>query len=253
MMGGIPSNMHGQVVTPVQTGPEEAVPGLYAVGECACVSVHGANRLGGNSLLDLVVFGRAAGLHMIETLRDNPIPRPIPHTAVEKSLARLARWSQRNSERNSEGINEGNNADSPVETVAGIRTDMQKIMQDHCGVYRTASVLQEGLEKLAVVEARLPNAVISDHSKMFNTARLEALELENLMLIARATLVSALARTESRGAHSREDYPQRDDEHWLRHTLYSRSIDTQQDQLDYKPVRLKPLTVKTFQPMERTY
>ena len=253
MMGGIPSNMHGQVVTPVQTGPEEAVPGLYAVGECACVSVHGANRLGGNSLLDLVVFGRAAGIHMIETLRDNPIPRPIPHTAVEKSLARLARWSQRNSERNSEGINERNNADSPVETVAGIRTDMQKIMQDHCGVYRTASVLQEGLEKLAVVEARLPNAVISDHSKMFNTARLEALELENLMLIARATLVSALARTESRGAHSREDYPQRDDEHWLRHTLYSRSIDTQQDQLDYKPVRLKPLTVKTFQPMERTY
>ena len=233
MMGGIPSNMHGQVVAPVRTGPEEAVPGLYAVGECACVSVHGANRLGGNSLLDLVVFGRAAGQHMIEYLRDNPFPRPLPQAEVEKPLARLARW------------------DKPkgAETVAGLRLEMQKIMQDHCGVYRTEALLREGLELLDKVEARLPDVALADRSKMFNTARLEALELENLMGIARATLVSALARTESRGAHSREDHPVRDDDHWLRHTLYFR----ENDQLDYKPVRLKPLTVETFQPKERTY
>jgi succinate dehydrogenase / fumarate reductase flavoprotein subunit len=233
MMGGIPSNMHGQVVTPVRYGPEEPVPGLYAVGECACVSVHGANRLGGNSLLDLVVFGRAAGLHMLDYLRENPIPRPLPQAQVDKSLARLARW------------------DKPkgTETVAGLRNDMQRVMQDHCGVYRTEALLKEGIEKLDQVEARLPNAALSDHSKMFNTARLEALELENLIGVARATLVSALARTESRGAHSREDFPQRNDDQWLRHTLYFR----ENDQLDYKPVKLKPLTVDTFQPKERTY
>jgi succinate dehydrogenase / fumarate reductase flavoprotein subunit len=233
MMGGIPSNMHGQVVSPVKFGPEEPVPGLYAVGECACVSVHGANRLGGNSLLDLVVFGRSAGLHMIEYLRENPFPRPLPEAQVDKARARLARW------------------DKPkgTETVAGLRLEMQKIMQDHCGVYRTEALLEEGLELLDKVEARLPDAALSDQSRMFNTARLEALELENLMGIARATLVSALARTESRGAHTREDHPKRDDDQWLRHTLYFRENDT----LDYKPVRLKPLTVETFQPKERTY
>jgi succinate dehydrogenase / fumarate reductase flavoprotein subunit len=152
---------------------------------------------------------------------------------VEKSLARLARW------------------DKPKgsETVAGLRTDMQKVMQDHCGVYRTEELLKEGIAKLDKVEARLPDAALSDHSKMFNTARLEALELENLMPIARATLVSALARTESRGAHTREDFPKRNDDQWLRHTLYF----SENDQLDYKPVKLKPLTVDTFQPKERTY
>jgi succinate dehydrogenase / fumarate reductase flavoprotein subunit len=233
MMGGIPSNIHGQVVSPVKFGPEEPVPGLYAVGECACESVHGANRLGGNSLLDLVVFGRAAGQHMIEYLRENPFPRPLPEAQVDKARSRLARW------------------DKPkgTETVAGLRVEMQKIMQDHCGVYRTEVLLKEGLELLDKVEARLPDAALSDQSRMFNTARLEALELENLMGIARATLVSALARTESRGAHTREDHPKRDDDQWLRHTLYFRENDT----LDYKPVRLKPMTVETFQPKERTY
>ena len=126
---------------------------------------------------------------------------------------------------------------------------MQKVMQDHCGVYRTEALLKEGLEKLTRVAARLPEAALADHSKMFNTARLEALELENLLPIARATLVSALARSESRGAHTREDHPKRDDDHWLRHTLYF----SENDQLDYKPVKLKPLTVETFQPKERTY
>jgi succinate dehydrogenase / fumarate reductase flavoprotein subunit len=233
MMGGIPTNMHGQVVSPVRYGPEEPTPGLYAVGECACVSVHGANRLGGNSLLDLVVFGRAAGQHVIEYLRDNPFPRPLPQAKVDQALARLARWDK----------------PTGTETVAGLRDEMQRIMQDHCGVYRTEALLKEGLAMLDKVEARLPNAALSDHSRMFNTARLEALELENLMAISRATLVSALARTESRGAHTREDFPKRDDDRWLRHTLYFQ----QDDQLDYKPVRLKPLTVDTFQPKERTY
>ncbi len=233
MMGGIPTNMYGQVVSPVRYGPEEPTPGLYAVGECACVSVHGANRLGGNSLLDLVVFGRAAGQHVIEYLRDNPFPRPLPQDQVDKARARLARWDKRGGS----------------ETVAGLRGEMQRIMQEHCGVYRSASLLQAGLAMLDKVAARLPDAALSDHSKMFNTARLEALELENLMAISRATLVSALARTESRGAHTREDFPQRDDDRWLRHTLYFQDA----DQLDYKPVRLKPLTVETFQPKERTY
>jgi len=233
MMGGIPTNMHGQVVVPERYGPEEAVPGLYAVGECACVSVHGANRLGGNSLLDLVVFGRAAGNHAIDYLRENRYPRALPAAAVDAVLARLARW------------------DRPTgsERVPQLRAEMQRILQEHCGVYRREDLLKAGIEKLTQVEARLPDAVIEDRSKVFNTARLEALELENLLPIARATLVSALARTESRGAHTREDYPKRDDDHWLRHTLYSRA----NDQLDYKPVRLKPLTVETFQPKERTY
>jgi succinate dehydrogenase / fumarate reductase flavoprotein subunit len=232
MMGGVPSNLHGQVVTPVRYGPEEPVPGLYAVGECACVSVHGANRLGGNSLLDLVVFGRAAGSHMIEYLAENPFPRPVPLEAVDHVLARLARWERKGEER-----------------VAALRTDMQKIMQAHCGVYRSAELLRAGIEKLSIVQARLAQVGLTDRSRIFNTARLEALELENLLPVARASLISALAREESRGAHSREDFPQRDDEHWLRHTLYS----LEGDQLDYKPVRLKPLTVEPFQPKERQY
>jgi succinate dehydrogenase / fumarate reductase flavoprotein subunit len=195
--------------------------------------VHGANRLGGNSLLDLVVFGRAAGIHMIDFLRENPIPRPLPQAEVEKSLARLARWEKK----------------SGSETVAGLRVEMQQVMQAHCGVYRNETLLREGVDKLDAIEARLPDAALADHSKMFNTARLEALELENMFPVARATLISALARNESRGAHSREDYPERNDDQWLRHTLYFRD----NDQLDYKPVRLKPLTVETFQPKQRTY
>jgi succinate dehydrogenase / fumarate reductase flavoprotein subunit len=233
MMGGIPTNLHGQVVAPARFGPEEPVPGLYAVGECACVSVHGANRLGGNSLLDLVVFGREAGNHMLEYLRDNPFPRKLPDNSAEVALDRLGRW-----DRVGEGVK-----------VADVRESLQDIMQRHCGVYRTQALLEEGLRALDALRPRLDAAVLADTSRVFNTARIEALELENLYLVGRASVVSALARTESRGAHAREDHPERDDDAWLRHTLYH--LDG--DQLDYKPVRLKPLTVDSFHPKQRVY
>ncbi len=231
-MGGIPTDRHGRVVVPAGQG-EEAIPGLYAVGECACVSVHGANRLGGNSLLDIVVFGRAAGNDIIEYLRENRFHRPLNVASVEQALARLARW-----ERQGEG-----------ETVDGLRRELQQIMEQHCGVFRSQAVLEQGLDKVVQVQQRLAHAVLRDHSRVFNTARIEALELENLVELALATVTSALGRTESRGAHSRVDHPQRDDERWLRHTLFFREERT----LDYKPVRMKPLTVESFAPKERTY
>ena len=232
MMGGIPTNLHGQVVAPARFGPEEPVPGLYAVGECACVSVHGANRLGGNSLLDLLVFGNAAGKHMRDYLRDNPYSRPLPENATAPSLARLQRWEQPGSER-----------------VAAISDDLRRMMQKHAGVFRTDAVMREGLTILNELEARLAKAGLQDTSRVFNTARIEALELENLMGVARATLVSAINRTESRGAHTREDFPERNDEQWLKHTLYS----LEGDQVDTKPVKLKPLTVESIKPKARVY
>jgi succinate dehydrogenase / fumarate reductase flavoprotein subunit len=233
MMGGIPTNLHGQVVAPARYGPEEPVPGLYAVGECACVSVHGANRLGGNSLLDLVVFGRAAGNHMIGYLRENPYPRVHDGETVARSLGRLARWAETRGE----------------ERVGRLSRELRQLMQRHCGVYRSRELLEQGLDALRALARRLDAATVEDKSMGFNTARIEALELENLMLVARATLVSALAREESRGAHTREDFPQRDDERWLRHSLYF----LRDDQLDYKPVRLRPLSVESFKPRERAY
>ncbi len=232
MMGGIPTHYRGQVVVPARTGPEEAVPGLYAIGECACVSVHGANRLGGNSLLDLLVFGQAAAEHIVEFLKENPTSPPIPREGPDLALARLARWERR----------EG------TERVADVYRDMQGIMQSHCGVFRRAEVLEEGIAKLEEARQRLDRAAIGDHSKVFNTARVEALELENLMEVAFATIRSAAARTESRGAHARDDYPERDDRNWLKHTLAHRD-----GTIDYKPVRLKPLTVSSFPPKTRTY
>ena len=231
-MGGIPTNRHGQVVAPVEQG-EEVIPGLYAAGECACVSVHGANRLGGNSLLDILVFGRASANHIIEYLKENRYHKPLYQESVDRALARLARWDRRKGD----------------ETVDGLRREMQRVMEEYCGVFRTEEVLREGLSKISELDERLQHAVISDHSRVFNTARVEALELENLMALALATVATALERKESRGAHSRVDYPDRDDQHWLRHSLFY--LDGRR--VDYKPVKVKPMTVESFPPKARVY
>jgi len=231
-MGGIPTNRRGQVIVPLETG-EEVIPGLYAVGECACVSVHGANRLGGNSLLDIVVFGRAAGNDIIEYLRENRYHRPMDESSVKQAMAHLARWDQ----------------DGAGESVADLRRELQATMEDYCGVFRTEEVLKQGMEKVLELERRMANVRLHDHSKVFNTARIEAMELENLIEIGIATVASALAREESRGAHSRMDYPERDDARWLKHSLFFK----QDQRMDYKPVTLKPLSVDSFPPKERVY
>jgi len=232
-MGGIPTNRFGQVVVPLQQSAEEAIPGLYAVGECACVSVHGANRLGGNSLLDIVVFGRAAGNHIIEFLKETRRHRTLPQETVDFALGRLARWDKQGS----------------GEAVADVRAAVQTTMEKYCGVFREEKVLQEGVQKMLEIEQRLADVRLRDHSKLFNTARIEALELENLVDLGIATVVSALARKESRGAHHRIDHPERDDENWLKHTLFFKAG----RKLDYKPVRMKPLTVESFPPKKRVY
>ena len=233
MMGGIPTNYHGQVVAPYKTGPEEVVQGFYAVGECACVSVHGANRLGCNSLLDLLVFGREVARQIIEDLQRNPHPKPLPHDAAERPLARLARLrSQKNGE-----------------SVAEVGAEMRRVMQNYCGVFRFPGLLTQGVEKIRTVAERVKNTMINDQSKVFNTACVEALELDNLIEVAQATMVSAAARQESRGGHARDDFPERDDDHWLKHSLYF----SEGQKLDYKPVRLKPLTVESFPLKARVY
>jgi succinate dehydrogenase flavoprotein subunit len=231
-MGGIPTNMHGQVLTLDAQGQDKVVEGLYAVGECACVSVHGANRLGGNSLLDLVVFGRAAGMHVEEILQNAGHQHSINDDDVGAALARFWRWED---SKTGENINE-------------IRDDMAKVMQEDFGVFRTGDYMESGLKKLGVLRERLQNAVLYDKSHVFNTARIEALELDNLMATAYATAMSALNRTESRGAHSREDYPKRDDEKWIKHSLYFG-----EDTINYRAVNMKPHEVATFEPKERVY
>ncbi len=232
-MGGIPTNIHGQVVAPDGGDPNAIVNGLYAVGECACVSVHGANRLGTNSLLDLLVFGRAAGNHLVDQQLERRQHKALPRDAGDLSRGRLARLDTAAS----------------GEAVAEVASDLRKAMTAHCGVFRNQELLDSGVAKVLELEQRVQRTAIKDKSKTFNTARVEALELDNLIETAKATVVSAAARHESRGAQARSDYPERDDVNWLKHTLWHREA----NRLSYKPVRLTPLTVESFPPKTRTY
>ncbi|WP_439536732.1 succinate dehydrogenase flavoprotein subunit [Methyloversatilis sp.] len=240
-MGGIPTNYHGEVVVPKNGNPSEPVPGFYAAGECACASVHGANRLGTNSLLDLLVFGKSSGESMVEYIKAQPVAhKPLPANAADYSLSRLNRLETQT----------GGTA------VGATRLAMQRTMQAHCGVFRFKHMLEEGVSKITEIERQVANTEIKDKSKVFNTARLEALELDNLIEVAKATMVSANARTESRGAHVRDDaidspeFPDgRDDANWLKHTLWYR----EGNKLDYKPVNMTPLTVDTIALKKRAY
>ncbi len=235
-MGGIPTNRFAQVVVPVANG-EETMPGLYAAGECACASVHGANRLGGNSLLDIVVFGRAAGKHILKYLETNPYHKVLPEGVAENVLKRVERWDEKQ-EPDVEAI-----------TVPQLKNELQQVMEENCGVFRTEEVLKEAVTIVKSIKEKLTKARISDYSTIFNTARIEAFELENLIDIGLATVISALARKESRGAHSRMDFENRDDVNWMKHSLYF----LENNLLTYKPVRTKALTVETFPPKKRVY
>jgi succinate dehydrogenase / fumarate reductase flavoprotein subunit len=233
-MGGIPTNYMGQVIAPEGASKEAIVPGLYAAGECACVSVHGANRLGTNSLLDLLVFGKASGEQVIKDIRGQPMPhRNLPKDAGEATRTRLARLDSAKS----------------GERVVDVLNDLRRTMQAHCGVFRFGDDLKKGVQVVQEIAARCQRSFIADKSKVYNTARVEALELENLVETAVSTMISAEARKESRGAQSRDDFPERDDQNWMKHTLWYK----EGNRLDYKPVHLRPLTVQTMEPKLRTY
>ena len=238
-MGGIPTNVFGQVVAPAGDGTQKIVRGLYAVGECACVSVHGANRLGTNSLLDLLVFGRAAGNHIVDH-HAKTSHKALPKNAADFSQMRLARL---------DGSAEG-------EYAQDVANDLRAAMQQHAGVFRTQASMDEGVRKVADIARRATSIALADKSQVFNTARIEALEVENLIEVARATMVSAAARRESRGAHTVDDYADspefangRNDKDWLKHTLWF----SEGDRLEYKAVNLKPLTVESVPPKVRTF
>jgi succinate dehydrogenase / fumarate reductase, flavoprotein subunit len=238
-MGGVPTNLHGEVVTMRDGNPEAIVPGLMAIGEAACVSVHGANRLGSNSLLDIIVFGRAAAQRVAETFRPGESHTVTPKEATDRAIARLdrIRWSKG-------GTGPGT-----------IRLAMQQTMQRHCAVFRDGPLLEEGLRKLdEVIEMMRAGVSVADRSMIFNTDLGETLELDNMLAQASVSLHSAIGRTESRGAHAREDFPQRDDENWLKHTL-SWLDDEGHVRLDYRPVHLQPLSneISPIPPRERVY
>ncbi|MBT7312501.1 MAG: succinate dehydrogenase flavoprotein subunit [Halieaceae bacterium] len=233
MMGGIPTNVNGQALTVDSAGNDSVIPGLYACGEVACVSVHGANRLGGNSLLDLVVFGRASGLFIEKALRDGIELRDAGQTDLDAASARLNALNER----------------EKGEQVAPMRQELQAIMQNHFGVFRTGEFMREGIAKLQTLRGRVEEVVLADRSSAFNTSRIECLELQNLFETAEATAIVAEARDESRGAHAREDFTERDDENWLCHSLYH--SDTKE--VSKRSVNFTPRTVDTFQPKARTY
>ena len=239
-MGGIPTNIHGQVVVQANGRHNEVVNGLYAVGECSCVSVHGANRLGTNSLLDLLVFGRAAGNHIVEFNNSNRTHKPLPADAAERTLTRLSRLDHA----------------STGEYAQDVANELRATMQQHAGVFRTQASMDEGVAKVADLRQRVNSINLKDKSRVFNTARIEALEVENLIEAAEATMVSAAARHESRGAHSVDDYgdcPEhpngRNDSEWHKHSLWYR----EGNRLSYKPVQMKPLTVATVELKVRTF
>jgi succinate dehydrogenase / fumarate reductase flavoprotein subunit len=239
-MGGIPTNIHGQVVVPKNGVPNAVVNGLYAVGECSCVSVHGANRLGTNSLLDLLVFGRAAGNHIVDSALKTKSHKDLPADAADRTLERLARF-----EKSTGG-----------EYAQDVANDLRTAMQQHAGVFRTQASMDEGVVKVKAIAERAKSIHLADKSKVFNTARIEALEVENLMESALATMVSAAARHESRGAHTVNDYGDtaehpngRNDAVWMKHSLWY----SEGNRLDYKPVNLKPLTAESIPPKVRTF
>ena len=233
MMGGIPTNINGQALMQDASGKDKIIEGLFAVGEVACVSVHGANRLGGNSLLDLVVFGRAAGKHIESMLRQGVEQRSASQSDIDQALVRLNRL----------------NKTTKGESVAELRSTMQTIMQNHFGVFRRGDFMREGIKKLGELRDRIANVALTDKSNAFNTARIEALELENLFEVADATAIAAEARTESRGAHARDDFQERDDENWLCHSLYMPGSKT----VSKRAVNFSPKTVEKFEPKVRTY
>ncbi|WP_012070490.1 succinate dehydrogenase flavoprotein subunit [Marinomonas sp.] len=233
MMGGIPTNIGGQAIKVNEAGEDTIIDGLYACGEAACVSVHGANRLGGNSLLDLVVFGRAVGIQVKKSLDEGFESLDADDTNVEKALARLNRL----------------NSSTGGESVAAVRADLQRVMQLYFGVFRDGEAMQKGLEQLKEIRTRVENLHLEDKSQAFNTARIEALELENLLEVAEATAIPAEFRKESRGAHARNDFTERDDENWLKHSLFhpvGKAV-TKRD------VNFAPKTMEAFPPKARSY
>jgi len=237
-MGGIPTNYHGEVISPTPDDPDRVVPGLMAIGEAACVSVHGANRLGSNSLLDLVVFGRAAALRAAQIVDPGEPNRPLPKGAGEMAVERLDRLRHANGGTRT----------------AHLRLEMQKVMQNNCAVFRTGEVLREGVELMNQAWARRADLKVSDRSMIWNSDLVETLELENLLYQAKVSIESALNREESRGAHAREDFPERDDVNWLKHTVVW-CDDSGKVDIAYRPVHLQPLTneVQSFPPKARVY